>query len=241
MHGTNADGGVYYALAWKPKNQKTIAKLENPDVDITNLMKESAKIVLIELNKYIPKDTGELRKQGFQVTVNKSTKTPWFKITYSNKKLPYVMYQYYGKIWRHNFAVLEPEPYNPNNLKRRQVWLNHTGEWRSTAHKTPTNKSFNRHPKTVTLYKKVYIPGKAAKSILKDKKYNRFNWRKQMEGHYQKVPYARFLIRGYKYKGSRPKWVEIVDKQKNTPKGYMRKVRKLVEKVYGKSVFKRSV
>lgn len=237
MHGTN-NIGAYYAVAWKPKNQKTIAKSLNQDVDIKNLMRECAKIVLIECNKYIPKDSGNLRRNGYTININKSTKNPWVMITYHNTKdMPYVMYQYYGKIWRNNYAVLEAEPFNPNNLKRRQVWLRHTGEWRSSAHKVPTNKSFHKHPTTFTLYKKVYIPGKAAKDITP----KRFNWRKQMEGRYQKVPYARGVIRGYKYAGSKPKWVEIVDKQKDTNSGYMAKIIKLVTELYGKSVFRKKI
>lgn len=86
-------------------------RLKNLDKQILKYVStKQVSLDLVEMfratvNQYIPTDTGAIRDHGYVIRLSNSKKEPWGKLTYRNTKdLPYVMYQYVGKIWQPNYA-----------------------------------------------------------------------------------------------------------------------------------------
>lgn len=77
--------------------------------DSINLL---ADMFMAEVNKYVPESSGDLKRKGYVLrTYTPSKKPAWFKVTYRNtSKLPYVLYQYYGKVFGPNRAVFSQGP-----------------------------------------------------------------------------------------------------------------------------------
>lgn len=125
---------------------KTIANKLNQK----KLSLDLSQMMLKDINKYVPRHTGTLRDEGYNITLgNKSSKGPWFKITYRDtKKVPYVMYQYYGEVWGPNYPKFElEEEFSKNDLVMRQAKFKHVG-WNSPnkerKSKHPTGRKFRR-------------------------------------------------------------------------------------------------
>lgn len=115
-------------------------------------MWDAAHIVLDSINQYVPEKTGKLKKKGYVLSVSNSKINPWFKIYYRNTStMPYVMYQYYGKVWGPNYPIFEAENFNPNDLKMRKMRSFHTGKWYSAKKKHETYRKFARRRKGVKL------------------------------------------------------------------------------------------
>lgn len=120
-----------------------------------------------ECNQYIPVNQGNIRDHGYHVTLSNNKTKPWYKLSYRNTKaLPYVMYQYIGKIRRPNVPIFERniEKFNPNPhswvLRKARFKYKHIGWFTPKNRKTyETNLNFRRRP--------VNLPLKAAKGVRK--------------------------------------------------------------------------
>lgn len=106
--------------------------------DAINLL---ADMYMEEVNKYVPEDTGALKRDGYVLrTYAPKGKTAWFKVTYRNTSaLPYVMYQYRGIVYGPNFAQFD--------ARGNQI----PGGWRSPKVKRPQTKYPMGTKRTVTL------------------------------------------------------------------------------------------
>ena len=198
------------------------------------LMYDSGMIVVDMANELIPEgDSGKLKKYGYLLSTANSKNNPWFKLTYRNtSKVPYTMYQYYGKVWENNI----PFSTNPSKDKSKYGYyrLKFIG-WKSSKRKIPTNRDFLRHPKVITLTKYVWMRKVWAKDVPDKSKYRgRYgNWRRNTIGYdlernpedpkhpnqYKKISYGKVTINGYKQGDKpQPKWLEVLDKDREDGK-----------------------
>ena len=105
------------------------------DEDIRRAIGEDlAHMVLDEVNKYVPESSGKLKRAGYRLhSEDRGTQT-MSMISYNNtRKVPYVLYQYYGIVYGPNYATWSATQYNPNDLRMR-VGAVHTG-WVSSKGK----------------------------------------------------------------------------------------------------------
>ena len=115
-------------------------------------MTRLANSVRKELNTYIPSHTKTMQKEGYEIHVGiKKNIGPYFNLEYRNTpEVPYVMYQYYGKIWEKNYTIFTPvitlskgtvnrfSPANRRGIKRSG------NSWMHSGFRTP--KGAKKHP-----------------------------------------------------------------------------------------------
>lgn len=111
---------------------------------------DMAELFRTDVNQYIPSRSGTIRDKGYTIQTSNSKIKPWFKLQYKNKPgIPYVMYQYRGKVWAPNFAIFEPVgvlSYKAYDLK---LQYEHIGWAVSKKHpRHPTNRNFRRRAAT---------------------------------------------------------------------------------------------
>lgn len=159
------------------------------------------------VNPYIPSDSGTIREKGYVIQLSNNKKAPWGKLIYRNtKEVPYVMYQYVGKIWRPNFAIFEREmeKFNPKSLKLRpaNIKYNFVG-WRTSKKvpRSPTPLNFRRRK-----VRRVFKRG----NIVKE-----------------------YTLYGYHNRNSQPRWVEYAAiKDQN----WRSNIRTYAERVYSDAI-----
>ena len=68
--------------------------------------------MLREVNKYVPRRTGNLKMFGYKIEYGRTaTQSRYFKIIYRNTpKMPYIMYQYNGEVYGPNFPIFAQGP-----------------------------------------------------------------------------------------------------------------------------------
>lgn len=138
-----------YLVPGKLTKLKDFAKY----VNVKQLSYDMAEIFRADVNQYIPSRSGAIRDRGYVIHTSNSKKNPWFKLQYKNKPgIPYVMYQYMGKVWGPNFAIFEPigiASYKAYDLK---IQYEHIGWTSSKKHpRHPTNRNFRRRAATKVL------------------------------------------------------------------------------------------
>lgn len=110
---------------------KLPARLQHLDKSVLKYVStKQVSLDLVEMfrnsvNQYIPADTGAIRDHGYVIRLSNNKKLPWGKLTYRNtKNLPYVMYQYVGKIWQPNYApfTIVATPDGKISCKWTKVW-----------------------------------------------------------------------------------------------------------------------
>lgn len=171
-----------YTRVYIPRKLRALPTTLKKNVNIKQVCYDCATMFVNSANRFVPKDTGALREKGYKIHISNSKDKPWYKVQYRNTaKLPYVMYQYYGKVWGPNYAKFTGTV-SDKITKKKGKWVlqkreadikwDHVG-WVSSKNRHETSRKFRRRKKTIY--------------IAKNKK---------------------IIINGYKYRGSHPKWVE---------------------------------
>lgn len=193
-----------------PRWKKLDAKIKSR-VNTKKLMYDLSNIMLDSINQYVPKNTGKLREKGYVRTTANSKTNPWFKIAYRNtSRLPYVMYQYYGKVWGPNYPKFsgEQEKFNPEDLKMRSAKIKYKHEgWYSSVSKKETWRQFARRKKTVKF------------------KYGKYKGRVVTIKGYTTTP-----------RKIQPMWVEYAEQHKYDFTGYHQPMISLIEKTFRNAI-----
>lgn len=112
---------------------------------------DMAHILLDEVNKYVPVSSGKLKNAGYRIKTGSTGISAISSLSYnSSKKVPYVLYQYYGVVYGPNYATWSgKKTYKRDkyNLKHPQNRIQHIG-WTSKKGKGvkhPTNRVLG-HP-----------------------------------------------------------------------------------------------
>lgn len=95
------------------------------------------------VNPYIPASSGALREKGYRIDLFNNKQKPKGKLVYrSTKAMPYVMYQYVGKIWQPNYA-----PFTVLATPDGKVSCKWTKEWKAAKkrHRHATALNFRRN------------------------------------------------------------------------------------------------
>lgn len=191
-----------------PKWRKLPEKIRRK-VNSKKLMWDAAHLVLDSINQYVPEKTGKLKKKGYVLSVSNSKINPWFKIYYRNtSSMPYVMYQYYGKVWGPNIPKFDKKMLRITDIALPKAEFKYTPKgWYSGKHKHETYRKFARR-KTVVKFKRGPFAGRYA------------------------------IINGYTKNKQRvqPKWVEYAERHKDDFGGYAQPVKLLIEKTFKKAL-----
>lgn len=138
---------VEFKTAGGPR--KIIPRIQDEDIRRA-AAEDLAHILLDKVNEYVPESSGLLKRTGYTIRfAERGAGAVVSSLSYNNsRKVPYVLYQYYGVVYGPNFATFDVEKYNPKDLRMRSAVISHTG-WVSAkgkGSKRPT-KNILGHPK----------------------------------------------------------------------------------------------
>ena len=151
---SDSGNGIHYKIDIS-KDIKYMDKKVIEKVNKKQLSYDLAQLLLQDINKYVPRDTGDLRDKGYVLYYWKNSNGPGFTIKYRNtKELPYVMYQYYGYVWGPNRPKIDMED---NGLTLKGAQLKHVG-WYSPKNiqKRNTGRKFRHSRKKFQIKRGIF-------------------------------------------------------------------------------------
>lgn len=138
--------------------KRIVSKIKDEKIQKA-IAEDMAHILLDEVNKYVPVNSGKLKNAGYRIKTGTTGISAMSSLSYNNsKKVPYVLYQYYGVVYGPNYATWSgKKSYKRDkyNLKHPKNRIQHIG-WTSKKGKGvkyPTNRVLG-HPKQNVIHLK---------------------------------------------------------------------------------------